>query len=87
MALLQFFDYVFTLLYLALLLRVILSFVPGAFEHPAGAVIYRLTAPLLDPLRRVLPPLGGLDFSPLVAFLLLSVAQRVVREVLIGILF
>ena len=36
------------------------------------AVVQRLTQPILEPLRRVLPSLGGLDFSPIVAILGLS---------------
>ncbi|VCU69501.1 YGGT family protein [Pigmentiphaga humi] len=54
------------------LLMVILSWVnPSA---PAMPVLQGLTAPLLDPIRRVLPSMGGLDLSPLVLFLLTQVA-------------
>ena len=87
MALFDAVNYLFTFLYLALLLRVILSYVPGAFEHPAGAVVHRITSPILEPLRRVLPSLGGLDFSPFVAFLLLRVVQSIVQGALRSLLF
>ncbi len=51
---------------------VILSWVQPA--SPAYALLGRLTEPLLAPLRRVIPPLGGVDLSALVLILLLQVA-------------
>ncbi len=54
---------------------VILSWVqPGS---PAYALLGRLTEPLLAPLRRVIPPLGGVDLSALVLILLLQVGLMV----------
>jgi YggT family protein len=44
-------------------------------------VIQRLAEPLLRPLRRVLPPLGGLDLSALVLLVLLQVALMVLAHV------
>lgn len=87
MVLIDLVDILFRLLYIALLLRVVLSWVPGALDHPAGYAIDRLTRPMLEPLRRVIPAVGGLDISPFVAFLLLGVAQRIVRETLFRLLF
>ncbi|HVH31000.1 MAG TPA: YggT family protein, partial [bacterium] len=67
--------------YVLLIARVILSWVPGVdLSHPAVRFVYRVTAPILDPIRRVMPPLGGLDFSPWVAILLLSVVERVLTD-------
>jgi len=61
------------------LLMVILSWVnPNA---PAMPVLYALTAPILDPIRRVLPSLGGMDLSPLILFLLTQVALMVLSRI------
>ena len=61
------------------LLMAILSWVnPSA---PAMPVLYALTAPLLDPIRRILPSLGGLDLSPLVLFLLTQIALMVLSRI------
>ncbi|MBK8433166.1 MAG: YggT family protein, partial [Chloroflexi bacterium] len=38
-------------------------------------VIHMLTEPVLEPLRRLIPPAGGLDFSPLIAFLIIRAIQ------------
>jgi YggT family protein len=58
------------LLYLiAILVSVVISWVsPGGYS-PAQALIDVLTAPILRPIRRLLPPIGGFDFSPVVALL------------------
>ncbi len=39
--------------------------------HTVGEVCYRLTEPVLRPIRRLLPHLGGIDISPVIAILLL----------------
>lgn len=57
-------------LYLVLIIvSVILSWVGQGFRHPIVPLIFQLTEPVLAPIRRVLPPLGGFDLSPLVAII------------------
>lgn len=59
----------------AILIQVIISWVnPGSY-NPAVGLIHSLTAPLLAPVRRRLPDMGGLDLSPLVVMLGLVVLQ------------
>ena len=65
-----------TALWLLLLARVLLS-----WTNPTGgggliAFVYQATEPILAPIRRVLPPTGGVDWSPLIAMLLVSVIWR-----------
>lgn len=58
----------------AIIIQVLLSWVnPGAY-NPATVLIYRLTEPLMRPARRLLPPIGGLDFSPVVVIVLLQLS-------------
>lgn len=72
-------QWLFQLFYVLLLIRIVLSWVPGVnLYHPAVQFVYRVTSPILDPIRRIVPPVAGLDLSPLVALLLLSLIQRVV---------
>lgn len=57
-------------MYMVLIIaEVILSWVGGGVRHPIIPLIYQLTQPVLAPIRRVLPNLGGLDLSPLVAII------------------
>ncbi len=41
-----------------------------------NSVLYTLTEPILSPIRRVLPSIGGLDFSPVVVFLLIAFLEQ-----------
>lgn len=75
----------FQAFYVLLIIRVLLSWVPGvAHDHPAVDFVFRATSPLLTPIRRVMPPVGGLDLSPLVAILLLTLVQSLVLNLLEG---
>jgi YggT family protein len=60
-----------------LLLRVLLSWFQIDPYNPLVRILYTLTEPLLAPIRQILPPAGMMDFSPLVAFLLLFALQNV----------
>ncbi len=60
-----------------LLLRVILSYLMRPGSRLMEALV-GLTDPLLAPLRKILPPAAGVDFSPLVALLLLQGLQTLV---------
>ena len=83
MSLVALVNLLFQALYILLLLRVILSWVPGIDDrHPAVQFVQRTTTPVLAPIRRLLPPAGGLDLSPIVAILLLIVTQQIVVSLL-----
>lgn len=61
-----------------LIVEVIFSWInPHA---PLAPFVRALNEPLLRPLRRVIPPLGGLDLTVLVAFILLQIAQYILRQ-------
>jgi YggT family protein len=49
-----------------------------------GDVLYRLTEPVLTPIRRILPNFGGLDISPVVLILLLIFIRRLLVEIFVG---
>lgn len=50
----------------AILIQVILSWVSPGGYNPAVSLIYSITQPLLRPAQRIIPPIGGLDLSPMV---------------------
>jgi len=50
---------------------------PGAY-NPALAIMARIAEPVLRPVRRLLPPMGGLDLSPMLAILGLYLAQMLI---------
>jgi YggT family protein len=67
---------VLDLYFWALILIVILSWVAPGSRHPGAALLYQVTEPLLAPFRRLIPPVGGLDFSVMVVFLVLVVVRE-----------
>ena len=73
--LLQLCAYIFIVL---VLVSVVISWVnPGAY-NPVTVLLYQLTEPLLRPVRRRIPDLGGLDFSPMIVMLLLFLFMTLV---------
>jgi YggT family protein len=64
-------DIVLMLYIWVLLFRVVLSWVQVPSLYQVKVILYRLTEPVLGPIRRFVPPyrFGGLDISPIIAFL------------------
>jgi YggT family protein len=71
---------IFDLYSLVVLAAVILSWVRLPPDNPILRATNALTEPVLAPIRRVLPDMGGLDLSPMV----LLIALRLLRGVLLG---
>ena len=77
-------DLFFTLLSLAILARVLLSWVRVSPYHPAVEFLYQITEPILAPLRRIIPSVSMVDISPIIAMLLLQIIQQVLVEIIRG---
>jgi YggT family protein len=76
----------FDLYIIVLLARVLLSWVQVDPRNPIVNLIHQLTEPLLAPIRRLLPQSGALDFSPMVALIVVRVAEQIVLTLLRSIL-
>jgi len=72
----------FSLLMLALFIRVIASWFPLSPHSGFMRPVMALTDWLIDPIRRFIPPMGMIDFSPMVAWLALWLARNVVMGML-----
>ena len=73
---------VFNILYFVLVIRIILSWVNADPYNEIVQVIYRITDPILAPFRRLPLQIGAMDFSPIVAFLVLSVLKNFMVNIL-----
>lgn len=69
-------------LFYAILGRVILSWIDPQVNWGITRVLYDMTEPVLGPIRNVLPSFGMIDFSPLVALLLLQLVGQALISVL-----
>jgi YggT family protein len=73
---------IFGVFQLLIFARVIMSWLNPDPYHPIAQFIFRTTEPILEPLRRVLPPVGMMDLSPLVALIGLSVIETIILSVI-----
>ena len=67
------------ILYVAMIGRVLLSWFNVSQTspfYPIVRILYQITEPVLYPIRRVLPTFGMLDFSPMVAIILVIAVQK-----------
>jgi YggT family protein len=69
---------VLTVFLVAVIIQVILSWVSPGHYNPVIGLVNRIAEPILKPIRKFIPPLGGLDLTPLFASLLLLVAKMIV---------
>jgi len=61
------------------IIRAVMSwFVAPHSAHPAAELLRKLTDPILKPISEMLPPMGGLDLSPLLAFFAIHLFQMVI---------
>jgi YggT family protein len=72
---------------IAIILRIVVSWVVMLFSsmrwlsyNPVVEALYAITEPILQPIRSVLPNLGGFDFSPMIAIILLQFIGQVVAS-------
>jgi YggT family protein len=86
MFLLTFISLLFQVLTFAIIARALLSWFNLGPSHPVVRILYDVTEPILAPLRRVIPMIGMIDITPLVAILLLQVVERLLFDLLRGVL-
>lgn len=60
----------------ALIIYILMSWFPNARDTVVGRFLARICEPYLEPFRRIIPPIGMMDISPIVAFLVLNFAIR-----------
>jgi YggT family protein len=73
------------LVFLAIIISAVLSWLPGIPAlQPVARFFNKITDPLIEPIRRRLPSVGGLDLSPIVAVLLIWLVENILLVVLAG---
>jgi YggT family protein len=71
----------FDVLSFAVIIDSVLSFVLPPF-HPVRSFMDRLVQPMLNPLRRIIPAMGGLDLSPIALLLIIQLVETLVLRLL-----
>ncbi len=65
-----------------IIIRVVLSWMPVDPYSPLVRLLRELTDPVLEPFRRLIPPMGGFDFSPIVALFVLEFLEQFLLRML-----
>lgn len=75
--LLGLFSIVFSIYFFALIVMVISSFIAPYSDHPALSLVRQLVEPVCAPARKLLPPMGGLDFSIILVFVAINIIDDI----------
>ena len=66
----------------AIIIQVILSWVNPGNYNPVTALLHSITSPIMRPLQRLIPPISGIDLSPMVAIIGLQVLRMLIMPLL-----
>ncbi|RLC97239.1 MAG: YggT family protein [Chloroflexi bacterium] len=83
-ALLHFIDIIFNLYSFAIIIRALLPWFGISEYHPVMIFLIQITEPLLAPLRRYIPPMGGLDFTPMVGLLAVWLVEQLLQLLILA---
>ncbi|HUU26645.1 MAG TPA: YggT family protein [archaeon] len=76
-------DIVINIYGFLLLARILLSWIRVNYYNPWIRLLVKVTEPFLAPFRALIPPFAGIDFSPIIAFLILSMLRTVLVRLLL----
>ena len=68
-------DIALKLMFFIILIQIVISWIAPNSYHPIVTLIRQLGDPIMAPFRRLIPPVGGLDFSPMIAILVIHILQ------------
>lgn len=74
---------VINIFFFSIIINIIISFLVPGLYHPVLQVIRYLTEPILNPVRRAIPPVSGFDLSPIVVLLGLKALEMILVSVLL----
>ncbi len=73
--------FIINIFFFGLIISVVVSWVAPGSHHPIIILVHQILEPLMGPIRRLIPSMGGLDISPIFAFLFLEVLRIFLRYV------
>jgi len=82
--LLRLIGLVFDFYSFAIIIRTLLPWLGVSCYHPVMQFLIQITEPVLSPLRRYVPPMGGLDFTPMVALLFVWLVEQILQLLILS---
>ncbi len=86
-ALVQVVDLFLSLYVWVIIARAIISWVNPSPYHPVVRFLYRVTEPVLRPIRRIIPPIYGIDFSPIIVIFAIYLIKNILYRMFFYTLF
>ncbi len=91
-AILQTLSFILNIVWWIFLIMIIMSWLisfnvintRNQFVNSVWRVLNQITEPILKPIRRVIPPMGGLDLSPLIVFVVIFFLQNLIASIAVG---
>ena len=91
-AILQTLSFILNIVWWIFLIMIIMSWLisfnvintRNQFVNSVWRVLNQITEPILKPIRRVIPPVGGLDLSPLIVFVIIFFLQNLIASIAVG---
>lgn len=80
--LIQAVDVAFQVLIWLIIIRCLLSFIRHDPRQPVFRFIYDVTEPVMRPFARLVPPVGGIDFSPILVIMVLDLVWKLIHQFL-----
>jgi len=68
---------IFSIYFFALIIMVISSWIAPQSGHPALSLVYQIIEPICAPARKLLPPMGGMDFSIILVFVFINIVDEI----------
>ncbi len=77
-------NFIVLFYYYALIASIVMSFIMmfsgNMNPHPILLLVWQITEPIMSPVRRIIPPMGGLDFSPIFIFLIIGLIRNFIYQ-------
>jgi YggT family protein len=70
----------------SIMIAILASWIAPGNYHPGLLLLHQLTEPVLAPARRLLPPMGGLDLSPIIVFFVLQLTEHMLPRIVMSLL-
>lgn len=77
--------FIVNLYFWAMIIMIVASFIAPTSHNPILLLIRQLVEPLMAPFRRLIPPMGPIDLSPIAVFLIIGIIEIVLRSLAAGI--
>jgi len=82
----QLIDLLLSIYIWIIIARAIISWITPYPYHPLVRFLYKVTEPILAPIRKIIPPIGGIDISPVIVIFTIFIIQNLLHRLLINLI-